>query len=75
MYLSFHPGFNRNLGANPNLVKLTTWRLLTLVDTVKFITVIRKYAKISLLGFDQSLNLLSIVKKLVQDQKDYVVSF
>ncbi len=75
MYLSFHPGFNRNLGTDPNFVKLTTWRLLTLLDTIKFIRIIKKYAKISLLGSDQSLNLLSIVRKLVQDQKDYVVSF
>ena len=75
MYLSFHPGFKRYLGASPSFVKLTIWRVFTLIETVKFVRIVQRYARISSLNSDHKLSLLKVLKKLAQDQKDYVLSF
>ena len=75
MYLSFHPGFNRYLGASPSFVKLNTWRIFTLIETFKFVRIVQRFAKISLLNSNHKLSLLKVLKKLAQDQKDYVLSF
>ena len=75
MFLSFHPGFNRYLGASPSFLNLTIWRVFTLIETVKFVRIVQRFAKISSLKSDQELSLINVLKKLAQDQKDYVISF
>jgi FkbM family methyltransferase len=75
VFLSFHPGFNRNLGPNPNLTKLSLWRFLTLIETLRFVAKLQKYSSISLLHSNSKLGLLSVVNHLIKDQKDFVLTF
>jgi FkbM family methyltransferase len=75
VFLSFHPGFNRNLGPKPNLTKLSLWRFLTLIETLRFVAKLQKYSSISLLHSNSKLGLLSVITHLIKDQKDFVLTF
>jgi len=75
VFLSFHPGFNRNLGATPSFIKLSAWRLQTLIDTLRFVAKLQRYSSISLLHSNSKLGLLSVISHLIKDQKDFVLTF
>jgi len=75
VFLSFHPGFNRNLGANPGFAKLSAWRLLTLIDTVALVVKLQKFASISIHSSSKKLNLFSVTSLLIKDHRDFVITF
>ncbi len=75
VYLSFHPGFNRALGVNPNPIKLAIWRFLTLIETISFVARLQKYSAISLLHSKSKLGLTSVIFQLIRKQKDFVLTF
>jgi FkbM family methyltransferase len=75
MYLSFHPGFSRNLSSKPSYVELFLWRTRTLLETLLFIRKLKKFAKITLLGSNKSLNILEVIWQLYKDHKDFILSF
>jgi FkbM family methyltransferase len=75
VFLSFHPGFNRNLGANPSFIKLLAWRLQALIETLRFVAKLQKYSSISLLHSNSKLGLLSVITHLIKDQKDFILTF
>jgi FkbM family methyltransferase len=75
VFLSFHPGFNRNLGSNPSFAKLTVWRIATLIETIFFVLRIQKFASFSNLRSERKLSLFTVIALLVKDQKDFVITF
>ena len=75
VFLSFHPGFNRNLGPKPGLMKLSLWRFLTLVETISFVVKLQRFSSISLLHSQSKLGLRSVITHLIRDQKDFVLTF
>jgi FkbM family methyltransferase len=75
MYLSFHPGFTRVLSPKPTILELFKWRVLTLIETYKFVFNLRKFATITLLKSNRKLGTFNVIWKLFRDQKDFVLSF
>jgi FkbM family methyltransferase len=75
MYLSFHPGFSRNLSSKPNQIEMLSWRTRTLLETIVFVWKLKKFAKISLLKSDKSLSIFEVVRQLHKDQKDFILNF
>jgi FkbM family methyltransferase len=75
VFLSFHPGFNRNLGNNPSLARLTIWRIATMIETLAFVRKIQKFGSFSNLRAEHKLSLFAVIALLVKDQKDFVVTF
>jgi FkbM family methyltransferase len=75
VFLSFHPGFNRKLGSNPSLARLTVWRIATLVETIFFVMRIQRFATFSNIRSEHKLGLISVIALLAKDQKDFVITF
>ena len=75
MYLSFHPGFIRSLVANPSRIELIKWRLATFVETLRLVRNLQSYSKISLPSNQKILGTISVMRNLINDQKDYILNF
>ncbi len=75
VYLSFHPGFRRGLDANPTRFELTKWRILSFLETVNLVRKLQRYSRISLPSEKKILNTISVMRFLINDQKDFILNF
>lgn len=75
MYLSFHPGFIRSLDANPTLFELIKWRLFTFIETLSFVRNLQRHSRFSLPSDKKILSTISVMRHLINDQKDFILNF
>lgn len=75
VYLSFHPGFSRALEPNPGILDLLRWRISTLIETIRFVRILNKFAEIYILKSANPLSIFAVIRALIRDQKDFLLKF